>query len=295
MINRLILVLLCLTTMTAAQDYEPAISTASFLRMKPQLNTAEPTIADNELDLVFAPQGDFEAQVIYRNGDQVIQQLQAKPSQRFGSMARLKWNRKTIPLGTESGPRSIEVLLDGKSVGLLEFSLTKSGGDDPFDPKPTWILSGPWSDLAFFTHPVAESNQQRINFHYWSNKGDLGGTKGMIDVAMRRGDAVLAKTRSSEASYDFYLHRDMPLLKPSGQPVMVSDLKALEGPFVMELSHKGKVVKRFRGKIHGGRFVPHQRSALTHRPRNSFLSPRTVGEKGGQLDSNLYTWLTREG
>jgi len=54
----------------------------------------------------------------------------------------------------------------------------------------------------------------------------------MIDVAMKRGDKVLAKTRSSEASYDFYL------------------------------------------------------------PRNKFLSPRTVGAKGGELDSRLYTWLT---
>lgn len=294
MLRKLLFLLATFCTVAGAQTYEPAVSMASFLRMKPQLNTAEPSIADNELDLVFAPQGDFEAQVIYRNGSQIIQQVTAKPSQRFGTMARLKWNRKTIPLGTESGPRSIEVMLDGKSVGLLEFTLTKSGGDDPFDPKPTWILDGPWSDLAYFTHPVSDANQQRINFHYWSKKGDLGGQKGMIDVVMKRGDKILAKTNSSEASYDFYLHRDMPLLKPDRQPVMVPDLKSMEGPFVMELSHKGKVVKRFRGSISGGKFVPHSRSALDYQPRNKFLTPRTVGEKGGQIDSKLYNWLTRE-
>jgi len=164
--KRLFLILFCLTTFTSAERYDPAVSMASFLRMKPQLNNAEPSIADNELDLAFAPEGDFKAQVIYRNGAQVIQLLTAKPSQRFGTMARLKWRRETIPLGTESGPRSIEVLLDGKSVGLLEFTLTKSGGSDPFDPKPSWILGGPWSDLAYFTHPVDDSNQQRSNFHY---------------------------------------------------------------------------------------------------------------------------------
>lgn len=294
MMRKIFLLFLCLTTMGAAQDYEPAVSFASFLRMKPQLNTAEPSIADNELDLLFAPAGDFEAQVIYRNGEQTIQQLTAKPSQRFGTMARLKWNRKTVPLGTESGPRSIEVLLNGKSVGLLEFNLTRSGGADPFDPKPSWTMDGPWSDHAYFTYPADDSNQQRINFHYWSKKGDLGGQKGMIDVAMKRGDKVLAKTRSSEASYDFYLHRDMPLLKPDGQPVMVPDLKSMEGPFVIELSHNGQVFKRFRGNISGGQFAAHPRSALDYEPRNMFLSPRTVGEKGGQIDSRVFIWLTAE-
>ncbi|MCA9781503.1 MAG: hypothetical protein KC800_32520, partial [Candidatus Eremiobacteraeota bacterium] len=209
MIRKLLVLLLCLGSVATAQSYEPAVSMASLLKMKPMLNLAEPTIADNELDLLFAPEGDFEAQIIYRNGERVIETLSAKPSQRFGTMARLKWRRTTIPLGTESGPRSIEVVLDGKSVGLLEFTLSKSGGDDPFDPKPSWTMDGPWSDLAYFTYPADDGNQQRINFHYWSKRGDLGGQKGMIDVAMKRGDKVLAKTSSSEASYDHYLHRDM--------------------------------------------------------------------------------------
>lgn len=283
-----------LYSMALGQTYEPAISEASFLRMKPQLNGNEPSISDNELDLVFAPSGDFEAQVIYRNGEQIIQQFTAKPSQRSGSMARLKWNRKTVALGTESGPRSIEVVLDGKSVGLLEFSLTKTQGGDPFDPKVSWQMKGPWSDLAYFTHPVDENRQQRINFHFWSQKADLGGNKGMIDVLMKRGSKILAKTRSSEASYDFYLNRDLPLLKPDGKPLMVSDLAAMGGPFVMEMSHKGKVVKKFRGAIADGKFVPNSRSALDYQPRNQFLSPRTVGAKGGQLDEKLYIWLTRE-
>lgn len=294
MIKRLFLLVFCLSNLSLAQTPEPAISEVSFLRMKPQLNNAEPTIADNELDLLFAPAGDFEAQVIYRNGNQVIQQLTAKPNQRYGNMARLKWNRKTIPLGTESGPRSIEVLLDGKSVGLFEFTLTKSVSGDPYDPKTSWLLGGPWGDLAYFTFPADDSNQQRVNFHYWSNRGDLGGTKGMIDVAMKRGGKVLAKTRSSEASYDFYLHRDMPLKTTEDKPIMVSDLKALEGPFVMELSHRGKVIKSFRGSIEGGKFKPHSRSEINHQPRNTFLGARTMNEGGGQLDSHIYVWLTRE-
>ena len=292
--KRVFLLLFCLTSLASAGTPEPAISMASFLRMKPQLNNAEPSIADNKLDLLFAPQGDFEAQIIYRNGRQIIDQLTAKPSQRYGNMARLKWKRKTIPLGTESGPRSIEVLLGGKSVGKLDFTLTKSASSDPYDPKVSWLLGGPWSDLAYFTYPADDRNQQRINFHYWSNRGDLGGAKGMIDVVMKRGNKVMGKTRSSEASYDFYLHRDMPLKTPKGKPVMLPDLQALNGPFVIELSHKGKVIKRFRGTIQNGKFKAHPRSVLNFQPRNQFLGARTLNEGGGQLDSLYYIWLIKD-
>lgn len=290
----LVSLLLCLAAPLAAQSYEPAVSFYSFLQMKPQLNTAEPSIADNVLDLVFAPPGDFEAQIIYRNGDQIIDQLTAKPSQRFGTMARMKWKRTTVNLGTNPGPRSVEVMLNGKSVGLLEFTLNKSGGNDPFNPTPTWTVDGPWGNHAYFTYPADDSGQQRINFHYWSKRSDLGGAKGMIDVAIKRGNKVLAKTRSSEASYDFYLHRDLPLLKPDGQPVMIPDLKAMEGPIVVEMSHEGKVVKRFRGSIAGGQFKPHAQSALDYQPRNGFLSPRTVSQGGGEIDSRILVWLTAE-
>lgn len=289
-------ILLC--QLCQAQDYQPAASFYSLLKLNPSVKNGQALWSGGVADILFAPAEDFAAKVVVRSGDKVLAEYPARIEQRVGSVARIRWKHEFVPLGNTPGPRSVEFLVNNKVCGRLDFQLVAggSGGGDAFDQKPGGIeIDGPWSNVGRFFYESDPANQQRVHFEYWSRSGELKGpAKGMLDLVMRRGDKVLATARARETSYPEYIRKDNELVKADGKVLTAKDLPGMSGPFVLELKFQGKVIKSYRGSIADGKFVDHPRSDLNLADRTNFLSPREMSDGGGSLSTQVYTWVTTD-
>ncbi len=300
MLPGLIVVAALLCQFCLAQQYPPAASYYSLLKLNPSVNTnGQPTWAGGVADILFAPAEDFSAKVLVKSGSQVLAEFPARIEQRVGSIARIRWKYEFVPLGNTPGPRSIEFLVNDKLCGKLEFNVVPGaggGGGDAFDPKPSPVeIDGPWGRHGRFYYASDPANQQRVHFEYWSKSGELRGpAKGMLDLVMRRGDTVLATAQPRETAYDHYLKKDNELVKADGKVLTAKDLPGMSGPFVLELRYQGKLIKSYRGSIEDGRFVDHPRSDLGLADRTQFLSPREMSDGGGSLSPQTYTWVTTD-
>lgn len=282
-----------LFALTLANQTPPTMAEfSSLLALMPDCRFDEPRAIGNAVDIAFAPEGDFEAKVVWKAGDEIVEEKEVRQIKRVGTMARLSIQYGQKPIGTSQGPRSTEVIVNGKVVGKINYTTIKKTSGDAFEPKTEWYLKGPWQELAYLKHPVDTTSQQRINLVYHMSSYDLGGPgKYTVEAVMRRGTTVLASSRANEISYTQILKKDVPLMKPNKQALMVPDLKNMAGPYVVELKANGKVVRSWRGEIKNGAFVPHKRSDFVQKDPLLFLSSRGINEGGGFLDPHLRTWL----
>lgn len=278
-----------------AQSRPPMVAFQSLLMQRMFTTGPEVRLIGSDLDLVFPPDGEFTGKVVYKSGDRVLFETPTRLQQRHGATARLTYRGTNVTLGTENGPRSVEVYINDQLAGRLAFTLTKSVSDDPFDPKTTWTVSDdPWATHAYFTYDQDPAERQDISFTYWSNTGELGGVpKGELALAVKRGGKVVASARPREINTADYLRKSQDLRTPDGKVFTAKSLAALSGPIAVELSFNGRVIKRFTGAVAKGRFSPHARSAPDAPDPEHFLSPRTLTEGGGGLSDMLYSWFTR--
>ena len=279
----------------AAQSRQPMVAFESFLMQRLFTTGPEVRMLGSDLDLIFPPEGEFTGKVVYKSGERVLFETPTRLQQRHGAMARLTFRGTNVQLGTENGPRSVEVYINDRLAGRLEFTLTRSESDDPFDPKTTWTVSNdPWGTHAYFTYDQDPAERQDIRFTYWSNTGELGGVpKGNLALAVKRNGKVVATSSAREISTADYLQKTQDLRTPDGMVFTAKSLAALCGPIVVELTHDGRVVTRFTGAVAKGTFVPHPLSAPDAPEPAHFLSPRILTEGGGGVSDILYSWFTR--
>jgi hypothetical protein len=246
-----------------------------------------------QIDVAFAPEGNFEAKLVARSGTRVIVELPAKVAQRSGTMARLTFRAGSLKFGTEDGPRSLEVLVAGEPAGRIDFTLTKRTGGDAFAPTVDWLVDGPWTSHGYFSHPIESNQQPRVHFAFWASTAELGGVpKGTLDVVMKRGSTVLATSEPREINSTTPILKSQELKLANGQIFMVEHLAKMAGPFTVELRQGARVVKTFRGEIANGAFVPHPLSALPPSDPSHFLSPRGLSPERGTMSSTLFSWVT---
>lgn len=128
-------VLTCALSLTVnAQAARPLVPFQSLMGLNIHTDGPEVRSFSYEIDLAFAPEGDFPAKLVVRSGTRVIQELPAWVSSRSGTMARLKLRSTGINFGPEDGPRSVEVMVANEPAGRMDFTLTKRTGGDAFAP-----------------------------------------------------------------------------------------------------------------------------------------------------------------
>lgn len=282
-----------LTRTVSAQPSRPVVPYQSLMGLNLHTNGPEVMMMGYEIDVAFAPEGKFQAKLIARSGTRVIVELPANVTQRSGTMARLKFRPGSLKFGTEDGPRSLEVLVDGEPAGRIDFTLTKRTGGDAFAPTVDWLVDGPWTSHGYFIHPIESNQQPRVNFAFWASTAELGGVpKGTLEVVMKRGNTVLAKSAPREINSTTPILKSDGLTLANGQVFMVEHLAKMAGPFTVELRQGSRVVKTYRGEIANGAFVAHPLSALPPSDPSHFLSPRALSPERGTMMSYLFSWVT---
>ncbi|MEM0962729.1 MAG: hypothetical protein AAGK21_09370 [Bacteroidota bacterium] len=106
---------------------------------------------------VFLPSDEGTAD-LYRNGERVAGYTWTHYTGRAPftniSPLQLAWP-EFHPLGyelTEGGDYEIVYSVDGDPFWRMPFTVTKSGGDDPYNPDATYRLDGLWNDHAYVLH-----------------------------------------------------------------------------------------------------------------------------------------------
>jgi hypothetical protein len=273
--------LLAASALTAA---EPTAALWSLLSTSFQLNGAEPSVMLNKVQLANAPTGDFEAKLIVRSGDEVLGETVPGQIYRAESMAAIQLRVVSVKLGTTPGPRNLDLMINGKSAGRLDFTLSKTATG--------WATSGPWADHAQIRWANDGRANNRVRFDYWASGEEMPDAKAPFKAVMKRGSQVLAEGSEKYPSGAIWVKRTDNLRRPNGSFVTVGDMATLgNGPVVIEIVQAGKTVKSYRGSIAGGQFALHPRSKDSLPEGQRHLPPRDIGDGMNKLTNDVIVWL----
>jgi hypothetical protein len=277
----MIAALLAASALTAS---EPTAALWSLLSTSFQLSGPEPSVMLNQAQLAFAPAEDFQAKLIVRSGEEVLGETVPGQIFRAETMSAIQFRVRSVKLGTTPGPRSLDLEINGKSAGRLDFTLKKTATG--------WATSGPWADHA----QVRWANDGRANnfvrFDYWVAGDEMPDAEAPFKAVFKRGAQVLAEGSDKYPSGPIWVKRTDNLRRPNGSFVTVGDMASLgNGPFVVDIVQAGKTVKSYRGSIAGGQFVLHPRSKENLTEGQRHLPPRDVGEAMNKLTNDVIVWL----
>lgn len=258
------------------------------------LDGAEPRIMLSGTQIVFPPAGSLNPQIVIKQNGTVIHTEEHRGQEyRDGAF----WTRTVrtpgaIPIGTENGLRTLEVMLDGKMIGKFEFTLTKQTNGDPLDPKTTWKVVGPWKDIAYFKHePHVEQNRKDVYFAFWTALSELTPESKTVTVSVRKGNTVIMKGRESYPNGVPYSRFEVPMQKLNNDVFSVKDLAAHSGPIVVEVKQGARVLRSWNATIANGAIQAHKLSDHNTADPLQYLPPRRLN--GDKLDPHTMFWLTR--
>ncbi|MDZ7363865.1 MAG: hypothetical protein ONB46_24590 [candidate division KSB1 bacterium] len=151
---------LILATTVTGQNYPPAIEYASLLDLRFYEQTGG-FLVEN-LQLVFPPQQEQKLEfVIARATAEAVATVPLRKErlgENFPAFARLQpsGHPGNVQVG-QAGDFVMSVKANGQTLTTLPFTVRAEGGDDPFNPKKTFVLDGPWRSLAYLFVPVDEA------------------------------------------------------------------------------------------------------------------------------------------
>lgn len=310
--RRLLAVLALLVAVPAVHAQPaPAVDYARFLdvRFFPQQGQFQfgTPIADF---LLFPPAGldryDVDGAYVVRDaGGAVVGTQRLGTLDETGSAAFLR-------VGTRSGPEwpgtlqhgaryTLDFVLAGEVVGALPFTVAVEEGGDPFDPRTTIVLDGPWRTHAYFEHET-DRPDYILHFNAWVAPDDLPrGSK--TEVSIRRDGAEVA-WGSAHVDLQYGWDRaEYRLLTPEGRPdehgrrgpltnFTIQDVRP--GTYEVVLSDgEGRVLRRFSVEGGQGTFRAHARSDVGYTPRGLFLTPRSIAHNSLDKAVSRY-WVVNE-
>ncbi len=277
----MIAALLAASALTAS---EPTAALWSLLSTSFQLNGAEPSVMLNKAQIAFAPAGDFEAKLVVRAGEEVLGETIPGQIFRAESMSAIQFRVKSVKLGTTPGPRSLDLMINGKSAGRLDFTLSKTATG--------WSTMGPWADHAQIRWSSDGRPANRVRFDYWASGEEMPDAKAPFKAVMKRGSQVLAEGSDKYPSGSIWVKRTDNWKRPNGTFVTVGDMATLgNGPFVVDIVQAGKTVKSYRGSIVGGQFALHRRSSENLSDGERHLPLTDVGDGMNKLTDDVIVWL----
>ncbi|MDZ7360469.1 MAG: hypothetical protein ONB46_07040 [candidate division KSB1 bacterium] len=280
---------LILATTVTGQNYPPAIEYASLLDLRFYEQTGG-FLVEN-LQLVFPPQQEqkLEFVIARATGEAVaiVPLRKERLGENFPAFARLQpsGHPGNVQVG-QAGDFVMSVKANGQTLTTLPFTLRAEGSDDPFNPKKTFVLDGPWRSLAYLFVPVDEA-ESPLSFRWWMSGQELPADmkqatctvhlmRGTQEICGSRTKVVLDASNKLWASrvIDFYLEKERKILT-------LAMLTAQDGDYRIVFKAKDKVIKSYAVPVKGGKVQRLKRCDLSFQPHTDFISPRLVDTLSG--------------
>ena len=255
------------------------------------------------VDVVFAPDEPIRAGVEVRDASgATLQRFEFFPEYRFRDkvFGRLQINGHALWQAPGAGDYSIVFDIGGKPATRFDFSVSASGGDDPFDPATRLRYDGPWRTLGYLARRTYRDTEL-VDLVVWAGGLDLApGTQRDQSVArLLRGGALIGHSRESaghlaeghfkEATYAFFAPHEARRAHEAS-PVGMDDLIDGRYEIRVERAADGAPIRRFAFAVKNGVIEPDPHGRLGHTPRDTLLSPR-VHRKGGNYAFQDAIWL----
>lgn len=248
----------------------------------------------SNLQIAFPPADGVQVTLAVKSGSQTLAEVPMTLFERQGNLAKMKYQRSSfVSLGTDAGPRSIEITAGEKLAGKLDFELTKKQGGDPLVPKVEYGVKGPWSRYGYVTYEIEDDGRNDIYANYWMSKDDLSAGNARFVCYVRQGTKVIAESRQRSVSGPGYTKQLNQLFKPGNNVFTKADLASLNGQLVFEVKEGSRLLRKWLVQVSGGEFTPHSRSSLTGTKPELYLAPRRLAQRG--VDPKLLTWMIQGG
>lgn len=273
----------------------PQLVMSQQLDLRILLQGEMPRVYADDIQIVFAPPGEFRFKAVYKNGDEAIAEKQFRSLTRGGPFALARIDRAGfVELGSNDGPRRVEYYVDDTLIGSLDFTLIKHTSDDPFNPQVSWSIEGPWSQHAYLVVDGDRGENARLSLVYWVGSHEVPLDGEIVVVVRKDGQQVgtLDKRRISNPGNNRFEHN---IRMADNNFLTMGGLAQLEGGFVMDVEHNGAILRSFPFAVSGGVLVPHERSHPAALGEMPLLSPRFIGEASqneASLSPKVLTWST---
>lgn len=263
---------------------EPTVNLWSLFTARFFLNGPEATMMIENAEFSFAPAGDVDVKMQVRAGSELLDEPIFSRLYRVDSVAVAKFRVKSIKLGTTPGPRSIDLIINGKSAGRLDFDLKKAATG--------WETTGPWATHAQIRWEDDGRPNNRVRFDYWAAGTEMPDAKAPFKAVFKRAGKVLAEGSEKYPSGAMWVKRTDNLKRPDGSFVTVGDMAKLgDGPIVVEIVQAGKTVKSYRCSMSGGKFAPHPRSSEALAAGTAHLPVKELSGGLDKLGVDAIIWL----
>ncbi|MEZ5163508.1 MAG: hypothetical protein R2688_07100 [Fimbriimonadaceae bacterium] len=240
------------------------------------LDRPEPIVEIGMMQIAFPPSEQFKTRLVIKEGENVVGETEFwdENAVRAGAFAEVRAKKGTQKLGTGSGKRTFEVYVNDALAGKFVFSLTKSTGGDPLDPKVAWKIVGPWKDLAILKHKADDGSRQDLLLTYWVANYELSAPNNKITTILKKGGTVIAKNEKARAYGLAYSQIMLPLVRANNNPYTVKDLSSMAGTYTIEVQDGTRPLRNWTFSIAGGEFVSHPRSDFNKTSHLSWLPGR---------------------
>lgn len=285
----IVAVTLAAATVTAAQNYKPAIEYQSLMNLRYYEGQGGFLVED--LQVVFPPANIGNARfVVTEQGGAVVDTLPLRYERMefpaFGRFRPESGNPGLVRLG-RSGSFVMSVVVDGQPITSMPFTLREETNSDPFNPGKKFIRGGPFADLAYFS-VVPDDPNGEVTFNWWMSLREMpGGAKGARVTLhlMSNGKEIASRTDPvipSLADWEFTAHRQIsvPTL-PRNHWLTLADLTKLNGEIAVVVKANGQPIKTYKTTVSGGQIQRLPRNALNFEPHAEFISPRFIDVSAG--------------
>ncbi len=274
----------------------PAIGWDSILQTKIYENGY---LGFNEYDLIFAPPGQVDANVVIKSKKSEVAKFDFFPDYRytqavFGRIQPVNHSEYTFT----PGDYSMEFYVSGELATRVPFKVVADApSGDAFNPEPTLRFVGPWQKFAYLTFKPFK-DIEAVEFSFWAGSGDLpvGITRAPVNARLTRNGKLVAHSKETQGMLDHEMARRhaLPLFQPHERReeanvalLTKTDIEQ-NGTYklTLELTETGEVIRSFNFKSKGGKLVPLPRTELGYKPRADYIAPRV-----GKIGSTTYEFI----
>lgn len=282
----LLLLLALAAAHASAQTYGPAVEYQSLMNLR--FYEADAGFLVEHLQLVFPPQGLRKASfVVTKAGGAEVARVPLRfAPMEFPAFGLLEPDGVpgVVRVG-QPGDFQMSVVVDGRAVTTLPFSLREQTSTDPFNPGRRFVRDGPFKELAYFS-AVPDDPAGEVHFNWWMSLRELPGKDARVTIHLLVNGQEIAASRSpvvvSQHDWQFFRHAQLSVpAQPRQRWLTLADLTKKDGEVALVVKAGGQPVKSYRTRVAGGQLQRLPENALGSQPAASFISPRFVDMSAG--------------
>lgn len=258
----------------------------------------------DEYVIAFAPAGGIDGKVVLMNeARRVIAEFPFFREYRNtdGVFARAAVQGPADLQLSEPGAHTLQFVVGGTPVSRLPFVVDKSVGGDPLNPKTTFRLRGPWSNMGHLTMRTAREQQIPV-LSFWVGSADLpdGAARGMFTAQLFRNGQLVATSKRSQGEIfaGHYKRTTIDLYRPHQQrqeqnaEVFAFADWVVNGSYELRISRQSDnaVLRSFRYTADGA-IRPLPQTELSHTPTLDYITPRIARKNTNTFEIIEAIWL----